>query len=173
LQKSWEAKAGVSRAGQTRVLEEGMKWEATGMPLEDAQFIETAKFNDLRVAQLFGIPPWLMGASSGDSMTYSNVESQGIAFVRHSLRRWLVRIENALFVDPSLFVQGSRFYPEFLLDGLLRADTKSRYESYAIALDPTKGWMDRNEVRELENLNPDDEPPVAAPDDEEVPDAGD
>jgi HK97 family phage portal protein len=162
LKASWKASHGGPRnAGEVAVLEEGMTWEATGMPLEDAQFIQTAQWNDLRIAQLFRIPPYMIGAKSGDSMTYSNTEMQGIDFVRWSLRRWLIRIEKSLLRDESMFLQQTRFYPEFLVDGLLRADTKNRYESYAIALDPAKGWMTKDEVRDRENLNPLPEPAMS------------
>lgn len=155
LRETWTGRqAGVKNAGKTAILEEGMEWQSIGIPQNDAQFIETAGFNNLQVALLFRVPPSMLGAKTGDSLTYSSTEMQGIDFVRWSLRRWLVRIENALFHDPSIFVQGDRFYPEFLLDGLLRADTKTRYESYQIALDPNTGWMVPSEVRDLENLNP-------------------
>lgn len=153
LKAAWEAAhGGVSKAGQVAVLEEGMDWQSTGMPLEDAQFIETNKFNDLRVAQLFRVPPYMLGASSGDSLTYSNTEMQGIDFVRWSLRPWLVRIESSLLRDPSLFLQGQRFYPEFLIDGLLRSSTKDRYDAYGVGLD--KKFLTVDEVRDRENLPP-------------------
>jgi HK97 family phage portal protein len=150
LKASWDAAHKVK--GKTAVLEEGITVERLTMPLEDAQFIETQKFNDLRVAQLFRIPPFYLGAASGDSLTYSNAETQGIDFVRWSLRRWLIRIEGALLRDPSLFLQGQRFYPEFLVDSLLRADTAVRYGAYKTALDGQ--FLTVDEVRELENRAP-------------------
>jgi HK97 family phage portal protein len=160
LRKQWkQIYGGPKNAGEVMVLEEGMSWSAVGMPLKDAQFIETAQWGNLQVALLLRLPPGMLGAKTGDSMTYSNTESEGIDFVRWSLRRWLVRIENAVLRDPSIFVQGDRFYPEFLLEGLLRADTKTRFEAYQIALDKDTGWMTKPEVRELENLNPLEEEP--------------
>jgi HK97 family phage portal protein len=151
LRIDWKNRVGGLRnAGDIAVLEEGLDWQSVSMPLEDAQFIETNRFNDLRVAQLFRIPPYMLGASSGDSLTYSNTEMQGIDFVRWSLRRWLVRIENSLLRDPSMFLQGQRFYPEFLVDGLLRSSTKDRYDAYKIALDGQ--FLTVDEVRERENL---------------------
>lgn len=170
LKQNWKSTHGSARnAGEVAVLEEGMEWQSVGMPLEDAQFIETQQWNNLQVALLFRLPPYMLGAKSGDALTYSTTEAQGYDFVRWTLRRWLVRIESALLRDPSLFVQGSRFYPEFLVEGLLRADTKTRYESYALALDPAKGWMDRDEIRELENLQPS---PESDPSPEDAPDQG-
>lgn len=167
LKATWKsAHGGPRNAGETAILEEGMEWKQVGMPLQDAQFIETKSFSHLEIALMFQLPPYRLGAKTGDSMTYSNIESQGIDFIRWTLSRWLKRIEGALLRDPSLFVQGQRFYPEFLVEGLLRADTKTRYEAYAIALDPQKGWMDRNEVREIENLQPKDAPELPAPEPE-------
>lgn len=155
LRADWKGRhKGPRHSGEIAILEEGMDWKSVGMPQKDAQFIETAGFDNLQIALLFRVPPAMLGAKTGDSLTYSSTEMQGIDFVRFSLRRWLVRIESALLRDPSIFVQGDRFYPEFLIDGLQRADTKTRYESYQIALNPETGWMVKEEVRDLENLNP-------------------
>jgi HK97 family phage portal protein len=153
LKASWKANiGGFANAGSTAILEEGMSFQPLGMPLEDAQFIESGRFSDLRVAQLFRIPPYMLGASSGDSMTYSNTEMEGIDFVRWSLRRWLVRIEGSLIRDESLFVQGQRFYPEFLVDGLLRSSTADRYAAYQVGLGAK--FLTVEEVRDRENLPP-------------------
>lgn len=171
LKDSWRAAhGGVGKAGQTAILEEGMKYEGHTMPLEDAQFIETAQFNNLQVALLMGVPPKLLGAKAGDSLTYTSSEWEGLDFVRWSLRRILVRIEGSLRRDPDLFPQRQKFYPEFLTEALMRGTTKERFEAYQLALDPDKGWMERAEVRELENLPaeqelvPDKAPVVPAPD---------
>jgi phage portal protein BeeE len=85
-------------------------------------------------------------------MTYSNVESQALSFVVFSLQPWLRSIEQALSADRDLF--GPSSYAEFLIDGLLRADSRTRAELYTRALDPLTGWMTRAEVRRLENLEP-------------------
>lgn len=146
LERSFDA----ARPGSTKLLEEGMKAEKWTMPLEDAQFLESVQFSDLRIAQLFNLPPAKLGAKSGDSLTYSTTELQGIDFVTYTLRRWLVRVEQSIRRDPSIFVQGDRFFAEFLTDALLRADTKSRYEAYGIGLD--KGFLTAEEVRDRENL---------------------
>lgn len=164
LATAWRARtSGVSNAGKTVVLEEDMDWQAAGMPMKDAEFIETAKLSDLRVAQLFGIPPHMIGAPTGDSMTYKNVESEGIDFLRRCVGRWLVRIENSLLRDPSLFPTPD-LYPEFLVDALLRADAKTRAETNSIATGG-KAWKKPSEVRPGENLPPDDSldaPPAPA-----------
>jgi HK97 family phage portal protein len=146
LERSFDA----AKAGSTKLLEEGMKATKWTMPLADAQFIEGMQFSDLRVAQMFNLPPGKLGAKSGDSLTYSTTELDGINLVTYTLRRWLIRVEKSIQRDPSIFVQGQRFFAEFLTDALMRGDTKSRYEAYAIGLD--KGFLLKEEVRDRENL---------------------
>lgn len=157
LATSWRARfSGVSNAGKLVVLEEDMEWQAAGMPLQDAQFIDTAKLSDLRVAQLYLIPPQYLGAPTGDSMTYKNIESEGIDLVRRCVGRWLVRIENSLLRDDSVFPKSLNLFPEFLVDALMRADAKTRAETYQIATG-NRAWMHPgSEVRPRENLSPDD-----------------
>jgi HK97 family phage portal protein len=101
---------------------------------------------------VFRIPPHMIGAPSADSMTYSNVEQESIEFVRYSLAPWLRRIELAVSNDPDLCFE--RTFVKFELDGLLRADAKTRAEIYALASDPLTGWMTRAEIRALEDLPP-------------------
>lgn len=120
------------------------------MSADDAQFIQARKLSATEIARAFRIPPWMVGAEDGGSLTYSNTESQSLAFVSYSLRPWLVAIEQALTADRDLYSAST--FCEFLIDGLLRADSKTRAEVYAIALDPLTGWLRRDEVRRLENL---------------------
>ena len=131
-----------------------VNFQQIGMPLEDAQFLEQRQLSATEVARIFRLPPWIIGAPTGDSLTYSTVEAQGLAFVTYALRPWLVGIEQALSADRDLFAPNE--YAEFLLDGLLRSDAVSRAEVYTRALDPVTGWTNRKEVRRLENLGPDD-----------------
>ena len=131
------------------------------MPLDDAQFLEQRKLSAVEVARIFRVPPWIVGADSGDSMTYANVEQQGLHFVTYSLRPWLVVIEQALTADRDLFTPNS--YCEFLLDALLRADSLTRAQVYEKALDPITGYMSRQEVRALENLPPENAPAEITP----------
>jgi HK97 family phage portal protein len=120
--------------------------------LDDAQFSQQRELSAREVARVFRIPPHMIGAPSADSMTYSNVEQESIEFVRYSLAPWLRRVELAISNDPDLAFE--RQYVKFELDGLLRADAKTRAEIYSLALDPLTGWMSRDEVRRLEDLEP-------------------
>jgi HK97 family phage portal protein len=120
--------------------------------LDDAQFSQQRELSAREIARVFRIPPHMIGAPSADSMTYSNVEQESIEFVRYSLAPWLRRIELAISNDPDLAFE--RQYVKFELDGLLRADAKTRAEIYALASDPLTGWMTRAEIRALEDLPP-------------------
>lgn len=162
LKATWKrAHGGTGRAGETAILEDGMGIEQMTMPLEDAQFIEQARFGDLRIAQLFGLPPHAIAAKSGDSLTYSTVEGQGIDFTRWSVRPWTVRIENSLNTDPDLFPQTPRMYPKFNLDAFLRADIKTRYEAHRVGIDA--GFLTIAEARAYEELDPLPDPPQEDP----------
>jgi HK97 family phage portal protein len=144
--------AGAKNAHKIAIVAGDIQWTALAGPLDDVQFVEQRKLSTAEIARIFRVPPWMIGASSGDSMTYANVEQQQLAFVTHSLRPWLVVIEQAISADPDLC--SAAVYVEFLLDALLRADSKTRAEVYTLALNPDTGWMRRDEVRRLENLEP-------------------
>lgn len=145
--------SGAENAGSVFVFEEGMTYVPLTMPLEDAQFLEQSKLTDLRVAQLFRVPPYMLGAETAKSMTYSNSEMESLDFVKWSLRRWLVRIERAVNRDTGIFPPpGKRLACEFDVDALLRADTKSRYEAHQIAIGSR--FKTINEVRVEESLPP-------------------
>ena len=149
LKKSWEEKAsGLSNAHRIQILEEGMKWEKIGVPPEDAQFLETRKFQVSEIARWFRVPPHMIGDL--DRATFSNIEQQSIDFVTHSLRPWLVRWEQVLNWD--LFGERSPYYAEFVVDGLLRGDTQARYAAYNIGRNA--GFLSANDIREMENMNP-------------------
>lgn len=156
VQADWERlHRGSQNAHRVAVLEEGAKFEPVTVPLGDAQFVQQQEFTVTEIARIFRIPPSMIGGTTGDSMTYKTVEGDNQAFLNHSLRPWLARIEQALINDPDIFPSTSVFC-EFLVDGLLRADSLRRAQFYQIALDPQRGWMKPSEVRELENLPPDD-----------------
>ena len=151
LRESWNAAyGGSSNAGRVCVLEEGMRFESIAMPNNEAQFLETRKFQVDEICRIFRVPPHLV--SNLEHATFSNIEHQSIDFAVHTIRPWLVRIEQsmnrALFTDREKGV----YYVQFNIDGLMRGDYKSRMEGYAIARQ--NGWMSANDIRALENQNP-------------------
>ncbi len=151
LRKSWEElHSGLSAAHRVAILEEGMKWTQVGIPPEDAQFLETRKFQVTEIARIFHVPPHML--ADLERSTFSNIEHQGIEFVVHTMRPWLVCWEQAMYRDLFLPSERDTYFAEFLVDGLLRGDIKSRYEAYAIGRE--KGWLSADDIRELENMNP-------------------
>jgi HK97 family phage portal protein len=129
------------------VLEEGMKWSQLSVTPEDAQFLETRKFQVEEICRIFRVP--LHMVQSLERATFNNIEHMSMQFVTHTLRPWLVRVEKSMKRD---LLYQDKFYVEFLTEGLLRGDTKSRYEAYASAIQ--NEWMSSDEVRAIENLNP-------------------
>jgi len=151
LKRSWEdAYSGLSNAHRVAVLEEGLTVERIGIPPDDAQFLETRKFQVTEIARIFRVPPHML--ADLERATFSNIEHQSLEFVVHSLGPWLKRIETAIRVQLLDSRERDRFYAEFLVDGLLRGDIKARYAAYATGRQ--WGWLSRNDVRRFENMNP-------------------
>ncbi len=151
LRESWNAAYGGSaNAGRTAVLEEGMDYKQISMSNNEAQFLETRKFQVSEICRIFRMPPHMIGDL--EHATFSNIEHQSISFAMHTIRPWLVRIEQS--ANRQLFPEKEKghFYAQFNLDGLMRGDYKSRMEGYAVARQ--NGWMSANDIRALENLNP-------------------
>ncbi len=151
IRESWnKIYRGSENAHKVAVLEEGMSVKTLSMPPEQAQFLETRKFQIEEICRIFRVPPHLI--ASLDRATFSNIESQSISFVVHTIRPWLVRLEMAF--NKSLFVQREKgeYFVSFVVDGLLRGDFASRMKGYSIGIQ--NGFLSPNCVRSLENLNP-------------------
>ncbi len=135
----------------TLILEEGMKYITHRSENKDSQFQEAREHQDKKIASLWGIPPHKVGILS--DATFSNIEHQNIEWVVDCILPYLVRIEQAMnlrLLTASERRQG--YYVEFLVEGLLRGDVKSRYEAYAIGRQ--WGWLSVNDIRRKENMNP-------------------
>lgn len=151
MQTSWEElHRGLSNAQRVAILEEGVTWQAIGIPPEDAQFLETRKFQTSEVARWFKVPPHMIGDL--ERATFSNIEQQSIEFVTHTARPWVVRWEQVLNWD--LFSERDRtqYFSEFLLDALLRGDSESRGKFFQSLFQI--GALSPNDVLEKENMNP-------------------
>lgn len=136
--------------GGVRVIGGGFKYAPILLSPEDAQWLEARSFNTLESARLMGAPASLMlAAVEGSSITYQNVEQDWIGYTRFTLMRYLREIEEAL---SGLIAHGQT--ARFNVEGLLRSDTLTRYQSYQLALDPITGWMIPSEVRTIEHLAP-------------------
>ena len=150
VRESWNAGfGGSSNAHKIAVLEEGMKYTPISISPNEAQFLETRKFQINEIARIFRVPPHMVGDLEKSS--FSNIEQQSLEFVKYTLEPWLVRWEQAM--QRSLIPQGdkSKYFIKFNVDGLLRGDYQSRMQGYATARQ--NGWMSANDIRELENLD--------------------
>jgi len=145
-----QAYSGLGKSHRILLLEEGMKYERIGIPPEDAQFLETRKFQVTEIARIFRVPPHML--ADLERATFSNIEHQSIEFVTHTITPWLVRWEKAIFRDLLFPDERREYFVEFMVDGLLRGDIESRYRAYAIGRQ--WGWLSANDVREKENMNP-------------------
>jgi HK97 family phage portal protein len=144
---------GVDRAHQLLILPADMSFTPMTAPAEQAQFVESTKVSTATVARWFGVPPSLVNAESGaGSMRYSNAEAEAIAFLTYSLTPWLRRLETAYNRSLISSLERHQQYTEHLVDGLLRADAATRWNTYEKAI--SLGVMTPDEVRERENLGP-------------------
>lgn len=151
LKNSWEsAHGGLAKSHKTAILEEGMRYEQIGINPDEAQFLETRKFQVVEIARMFRVPPHMI--ADLERATFGNIEQQSLEFVMYSLRPWLVRLEQAGSRDLLLPSERKQFYMEHLVDGLLRGAIQDRYNAYGRGLND--GWLTPNEVRERENMNP-------------------
>jgi len=150
VKDSWNAGyQGSENAHKIAILEEGMKFQAIGIPPEQAQFLETRKFQINEIARIFRVPPHMVGDLEKSS--FSNIEQQSLEFVKYTLDPWVVRWEQSLQQALVLPSEKVSVFIGFNLDGLLRGDYGSRMRGYSIARQ--NGWMSANDIRELENMN--------------------
>ena len=140
---------GMANAHAPLLLEGGMKYQRINIPLEDAQFIATRKFQRSEIAAIFGVPPHMVGDL--DKATYNNTELMGIEYVTYSLMPWLVKIQAEFARKLLREDEKQHLYFAFQTNGLMRGDSKSRSEFYRNM--SLIGAMNANEIRELEDMN--------------------
>ena len=148
VRESWNSTFGGSgNANKIAVLEEGMKYTPISISPEQAQFLETRKFQIDEIARIFRIPPHMVGDL--DKSSFSNIEQQSLEFVTYTLDPWVCRWEQAM--DRALLMreEKNKYFVKFNVDGLLRGDYQSRMNGYAVARQ--NGWMSANDIRSLEN----------------------
>jgi len=141
---------GIDRAHRVAILEEGVTWQAVGLPNDANQFLETRKLQVTDMARWLRLPPHKIGDL--DRATFSNIEEQQLDYVSSALNAWLTRWEQAVLTQLLLPEERARYFPEHLVDALLRGNTAARYQAYAVGRQ--WGWLSANDVRERENMNP-------------------
>lgn len=150
VRESWQATFGGSgNANKIAVLEEGMKYTPISISPEQAQFLETRKFQIDEIARIFRVPPHMIGDLEKSS--FNNIEQQSLEFVKYTLDPWVSRWEQAMVRALLTPDEKKKYFFKFNVDGLLRGDYQSRMNGYATARQ--NGWMSANDIRELENLD--------------------
>ena len=150
VRDSWMSQFGGSaNSNKIAVLEEGLKYTPISISPEQAQFLETRKFQINEIARIFRVPPHMVGDLEKSS--FSNIEQQSLEFVKYTLEPWLVRWEQS--IQRTLFSadEKKRYFVRFNVEGLLRGDYATRMNGYAVGRQ--NGWMSANDIRELENLD--------------------
>lgn len=151
VRDSWNAVyRGSANAHKVAVLEEGMKYQQIGIPPEEAQFLETRKFQLNEIARLYRIPPHMIGDLEKSS--FNNIEQQSMEFVKYTLDPWVIRWEQAMQKALFLPEEKKQYFLKFNVNGLMRGDYESRMTGYSIGRQ--NGWLSANDIRELEDMNP-------------------
>lgn len=150
LREEWQKRyGGANRAQNIAVLEEGLTWQQIGMSSADAQFVDTYKLSDLKIARCFRVPPHKIGLMDGSK--FSNIEQQNIEFHTDTMLPHLTRFEEAAERDFLSGEKPDKYFFEFLSDSVLRGDTITRYKAHSIARQ--WGWKSVNDIRAEENMN--------------------
>ena len=150
VREAWQTQFGGSQnSGKVAVLEEGMKYTPISISPEQAQFLETRKFQINEIARIFRVPPHML--ADLEKSSFSNIEQQSLEFVKYTLDPWVIRWEQTL--ARTLFTPDEKkeYFFKFNVDCLLRGDYSSRMSGYATARQ--NGWMSANDIREMENLD--------------------
>ncbi len=150
VRETWQGQfGGSSNANKVAVLEEGMKYTPISISPEQAQFLETRKFQINEIARIFRVPPHMVGDLEKSS--FSNIEQQSLEFVKYTLDPWIIRWEQSLCRSLFNADDKKKLFFKFNVEGLLRGDYTSRMTGYATARQ--NGWMSANDIRELENMD--------------------
>lgn len=151
LRDSWEAAhRGLDNASRLAILEEGLAYTQISVPPEDAQYLETRTFQKREIATIYRVPAHMV--NDLERATFSNIEHMGIEFLSYSMLPWLVNWEQGVKARLLMPSERPRYFAEFMTAALTRGDIETRYEAYSGAIQA--GWLSRNDVRSLENLNP-------------------
>ena len=149
LRESWQSQFGGTNAHKVAVLEDGLKFHQMSIPPEEAQFLETRKFQINEIARIFRVPPHMVGDLEKSS--FSNIEQMSLEFVKYTLGPWVIRWEQSLTQALLLPGEKAALSIRFNLDGLLRGDYQSRMQGYSVGIQ--NGFYSVNDVRALEDMN--------------------
>ncbi|MDY6960321.1 MAG: phage portal protein [Pseudomonadota bacterium] len=143
--------AGVDNSHKVAVFEAGMEWQNISMTAEEAQYIDSRKFQRSEIAMFFGVPPHMLGDVDKQTSWGSGIESQGIAFIIYTMMPWLVSSQDT--VNGRLFGEGeSELFTQFVTDALTRADLAAMASSIRTLTEA--GTISPNEGRRMLRMNP-------------------
>ena len=143
---------GVANSGKWIITEEGMELKPLALSAEDSQWLGARDFQRYDIAMFYGVPPHMIGATEKTTSWGSGIEAQGIGFVTYTLSNWIKTWEETIkrdLIDPS---EWDTLDARFFTAGLLRGDTKTRWETYVKGLQ--WGVLSPDEVRAFEDMNP-------------------
>ena len=150
LRESWNSLfQGSSNSHKIAILEEGLKYQPIGISPNEAQFLETRKFQIDEIARIFRVPPHMVGDL--DKSSFSNIEQQSLEFVKYTLDPWVTRWEQAIHRSLLLESEKKEYFAKFNVDGLLRGDYQSRMNGYSVGIQ--NGFLSPNDIRSLENMD--------------------
>ena len=150
LKEQWAAKhSGLAHAHEVAVLDNGASFQQMSIPPQDAQFIESRRFQIAEVARMFGVPPHMLMDMERSTSWGTGIEQQGLGFVVYTLRPWLTRVEQRM----TRLIRPATVYARYSVEGLLRGDSGARSAFYTSMWNI--GAFSTNEIRKLE-----DQPPV-------------
>ncbi|MDL2287374.1 phage portal protein [Eubacteriales bacterium OttesenSCG-928-G02] len=151
LRKAWETlHMGVGNNQKIAVLEDGLKFHPVTIPPDQAQFLETRRFQLSEIARIFRVPPHMIGDL--ERSTFSNIEQQSLEFLTYSVEPWLIRWEQVMEMSLLSREERKQYNIRFNIDGLLRADYETRMKGFAIGRQ--NGWLSADEIRTLDRMNP-------------------
>lgn len=143
---------GAVNAGKSPLLEGGMKAFPLGINPRDAQLLESRAWSIEEICRWFRVPPFMVGHSEKSTSWGTGLEQQNIGFLTYALRPWLTRIEQSIRKDLLTPVERAKYFAEFSVEGLLRADSAAR-ASYLSQM-TQNGLMTRDEARAYDNREP-------------------
>ena len=126
-----------------------LKYQPIGISPNEAQFLETRKFQIDEIARIFRVPPHMVGDL--DKSSFSNIEQQSLEFVKYTLDPWVTRWEQAIHRSLLLESEKKEYFAKFNVDGLLRGDYQSRMNGYSVGIQ--NGFLSPNDIRSLENMD--------------------
>lgn len=146
LKKSWREAHTAQDLYTVAILEDGTDFQPIGISNQDSEWLENRRFQLTEICRIFRVPPTMIASAIEHGNTYANVEQSDLNFVKHTMLPWIVRWEQAIKMS---LLDDPQLYATFVLEGLLRADMKTRSDFYTAMFG--MGVYTQNDILSLEN----------------------